>query len=392
MPKQENVYKNASKKVYELTDAQRSRYREIALEAQAEKKKILSDASELWFDPTVRPAYRPENDMPRLEPNGLKALSLFSGGGGLDLGFDLAGFDHVSSYELIPICGETLQRNRPDWEVFSGPKYGDVSKVDWSRLIDQVDVVHGGPPCQPFSIAGSQGGENDERNMWPEFARCVNSLRPKAFVAENVLGIAQPKFKKFVERYVTTAMSDYDIVSFTTNAAEFGVPQARKRVFFVGARHDLSVAFCPPKPTHRILGASETLFDRQKPITPGVRAALGLPDNGFDGLAPTLRSGFTGKRNTTSILNSSAGQEIWKRLGIWPNGVQLSREAAQRYPARNQALRLSVQDCALLQGFPESWIFTGAAYQVLGQIGNSVAPPVAYHVARSLRQSLLPSK
>ncbi|WP_197739573.1 DNA cytosine methyltransferase [Vibrio taketomensis] len=137
--------------------------------------------------------------MPRLESNGLRSLSLFSGGGGLDLGFDLAGFEHVASYELIPICKDTLQRNRPEWNVYAGPDEGDVSKTAWERYKGMVDIIQGGPPCQPFSVAGSQKGEDDERNMWGEFNRAVNTIKPRAFVAENVLGLLNPKFDGFVQ-------------------------------------------------------------------------------------------------------------------------------------------------------------------------------------------------
>ncbi|MCI5132398.1 MAG: DNA (cytosine-5-)-methyltransferase, partial [Candidatus Electrothrix sp. EH2] len=110
----------------------------------------------------------------------------------------------------------------------------------------------------------------------------------------------------------------------------------------------------------------------------------GLPDIGFDNLGPTIRSAFTGKRNTTSILNSSAGQKSWGDMKIWPNGVQADRDKASAFPAKNKHFRLSVQDVALIQGFPADWKFAGAVYQVLGQIGNSVAPPVAYHLAKNL--------
>ena len=111
---------------------------------------------------------------------------------------------------------------------------------------------------------------------------------------------------------------------------------------------------------------------------------MGLLNTGFDNLAPTIRSAFTGKRNTTSILNSTAGQKVWGDMEIWPNGVQADRKRASAFPAKNGHFRLSVQDVGLIQGFPESWEFAGAVYQVLGQIGNSVSPPVAYQVALSI--------
>ena len=132
------------------------------------------------------------------------------------------------------------------------------------------------------------------------------------------------------------------------------------------------------------------LFDdgiRPQPCM-GVREALGLNGIGFDALAPTLRSGFTGPRNSTSVLNSVAGQRAWQELQIWPNGVAANREQASRFVVANGHFRLSVQDCAIIQGFPESWHFAGSVYKILGQIGNSVAPPVAYRVACALFDAL----
>ncbi|MDM8563885.1 DNA (cytosine-5-)-methyltransferase, partial [Candidatus Marithioploca araucensis] len=334
------------------------------------------------------PQFDPNDLMPQLKSNHLTTLSLFSGGGGLDLGFDKAGYTHQGAYEIIPICGETLKNNRPNWTIHSGPEKGNVTKIKWQDKIGSIDVIHGGPPCQPFSIAGQQEGQNDERNMWSEFIRAVNIIKPKSFVAENVLGLLNPKFRGFVQD-ILDKLPDYHILRFELNAADFGVPQIRRRVFFVGFRTPADFKrFKIPQPTHKSSELVEKtrfchtddLFKNTLPKTMGVRKALGLPDIGYDSLAPTLRSAFTGKRNTTSVLNSTAGQKAWREIEIWPNGVQANRDKASAFPAKYDHFRLSVQDCALLQGFPEVWYFAGAVYQVLGQIGNSVAPPVAYQV------------
>ena len=163
------------------------------------------------------------------------------------------------------------------------------------------------------------------------------------------------------------------------------MPQVRKRVFFAGFRSAKAFGdFRAPLPTHR--GADDLFGGCQR--TSGAREALGLPDVGFDCCAPTIRSGFTGPRKSTSVLNSKASQAVWGRLRIWPNGVQRSREAAAKFPPENGHFRLAVQDCALLQGFPNNWRFAGAAYQVIGQIGNSVCPPVAYAVAKAIARAL----
>jgi len=123
-------------------------------------------------------------------------------------------------------------------------------------------------------------------------------------------------------------------------------------------------------------------------VTMGAREALGLPDIGFDSVAPTIRSSLTGPRHTTSILNSVTSRGVWERLEIWPNGVAQDREKARMFVPANGHFRLSVPDVGLMQGFPESWRFEGAAYMSLGQIGNAVPPPLAYAVASSVAEAL----
>jgi len=389
----QSIYKNQSRKVYDLTPDQRERYRKISEESRLAKLDATKGLLKKVHDINL-PVLSPEVLMPQLDENNLTALSLFSGGGGLDLGFDRAGFKHFASYELIPICEDTLKYNRPHWKVYAGPDKGDVTKIRWEKYIGQVDVIHGGPPCQPFSIAGEQKGVNDERNMWGEFQRAINTIKPKAFVAENVLGLLNPKFSAFVKKYIIDELCNYHIIKFKMHAADFGIPQVRQRVIFVGFRNKKNLKkFIIPKPTHTWNHLSNskqlTLLDCELPRTLGVRASLGLKDIGFDNLAPTIRSAFTGKRNTTSILNSSAGQKTWGDMKIWPNGVQADRSKASAFPAKNAHFRLSIQDVGLIQGFPETWEFKGAVYQILGQIGNSVSPPVAYQIAQNLLKSLL---
>ena len=370
---------------YHISEERRDRYRQVS--ARSRRRKVAANNGDLACGPTIvnTPNLDPETLMPMLPPHGLRALSLFAGGGGLDLGFERAGFEHVASFDILDICGETLRESRPAWTVLSGQE-GDVQGCDWSRFKGLVDVVHGGPPCQPFSIAGKRYGNHDPRDMWPAFINAVQKVEPAAFLAENVPGLLDSRFRRYVNDMILDPLSgDYQVSTFRILASDFGVPQVRKRVFFLGFRSDKAArSFRVPVPTHR---GSADLFDRTD-RTIGARAALGLPDIGFDCCAPTIRSGFTGPRKSTSILNSRASQSVWAQLRIWPNGVQRNREAARRFPPENGHFRLAVQDCALLQGFPRNWRFAGAAYQVIGQIGNSVCPPVAYAVARAVATAL----
>lgn len=371
---------------YVLTDAQRDRYRATSQRSQRRKQELTAGVSHLAVEFKSGGSRLDPNDlMPQLPPNGLSALSLFSGGGGLDLGFERAGFGHTAAYEILSVCGETLRSNRPRWSVHAGPVDGDVVQAAFSGYRG-VDVVHGGPPCQPFSTAGKQAGEADARNMWPDFVRCVRQARPRAFIAENVPGMLDHKFDKFVQRHIYEPLQDeYSIFRFKLSAHDFGVPQARRRVFFVGfrARRD-AARFVVPEPTH---GDALSLFG---PLLPRnkTRQSLGLSDIGADEVAPTLRSGFTGPRKTTGVVNSKASLANWARLEIWPSGVQSTQAMASAFVPENGHRRLTVADCALLQGFPSDWQFSGAVYQVLGQIGNSVCPPVGHAVALQVARAL----
>ncbi|MGH2762795.1 MAG: DNA cytosine methyltransferase [Thermoleophilaceae bacterium] len=323
----------------------------------------------------------------------MPALSLFSGGGGLDLGFDRAGFAHVASYDTLEAAGHTLRENRPLWAVHAGAE-GDVREVDWRPYRGELAVLHGGAPCQPFSVAGRQRGKDDERNLLPEFVRAVRESRPLAFVAENVTALAGPKFARYLRRaFLRPLERDYHITVLKLSAHDVGVPQLRHRVFFVGFRwaraHN---RFAPPSSTHRAdhlsRGPAPSEDIEQLARTMGAREALGLANIGIDALAPTLRSTLTGPRHTTSILSSVSAQRGWAELGLWPNGVAPTRAQAQRFPTENGHVRLAVADCALLQGFPSWWSFHGAVYMSLGQIGNSVAPPVAYRVGLAVARAL----
>ena len=372
---------------YDLTEAQRNVYRETSIRSRFRKLSLLSSHSERDPLNAIEFGARldPNDLMPQLETNNLTTLSLFTGGGGLDLGFERAGFLHKAAFEILDICGQTLRINRPAWDVRSGALSGDVCSAAFTPFRG-VDVVHGGPPCQPFSIAGKQAGADDPRNMWPEFIRCVLQTRPRAFVAENVPGLLDKKFESFVAQNIIEPLENaYTIFRFKLSAHDFGVPQARRRVFFVGFRAARDAArWVQPTPTHGDVG---TLFG---PLLPRntTRTSLGLPMIHFDTVAPTLRSGFTGPRNTTGVLNSQAALKIWNELRVWPNGVQSTHAKAAAYSPENGHFRMSIDDCALLQGFPIEWRFSGAVYQALGQIGNSVCPPIGYVVARQVARAL----
>jgi DNA (cytosine-5)-methyltransferase 1 len=218
-------------------------------------------------------------------------------------------------------------------------------------------------------------------------------------VAENVPALASKKFESYVKSQIIEPLqSKYQIRMLILRAEDFGVPQIRRRVIFVGfARKSDAKRYEPPSPTHAWAApghVDQLSLDLQQEHVlgrcMGVREALGLPDIGTDDLAPTIRSTLTGPRHTTSILNSVAAQKVFTRLEVWPNGVAMNREQARAFPAKNGHFRLSVPDVAVIQGFPEDWPLAGATYMQLGQIGNAVPPPLAYSLASSVSESLVP--
>ncbi|MEV5190377.1 DNA cytosine methyltransferase [Streptomyces werraensis] len=370
----------------DLTEAQREKFRRMSRESREARRSALAGEGPAPLHEINVPNFHPLDLMPQRDGKGLTALSLFSGGGGLDLGVERAGFAHTASFEIMPEAGDTLRKARSDWAVFSGETDGDVRRINFKQWRGDVDLLHGGPPCQPFSNAGRQKGHLDERDMWPQFVRAVKEIRPAAFIGENVPALASPKFSEYVSTSIMAPLSgSYHIQKIILQASDFGVPQVRRRVFFIGFRtKKLANAWSTPQPTHYWGDASITGGERCM----GLREALGLPDIGVDDLSPTIRSSLTGPRHTTSILNSVAAQRKFESLQIWPNGVAADRASARAFVAKNGHFRLSVPDVALIQGFPEDWPFVGATYMALGQIGNAVPPPLAYAVASSVLEVL----
>lgn len=381
---------------WDIDDARREQCRAAALAAHEKKKHGRASGATAARYPLALPRLSADALMPQQPRHDLAALSLFSGGGGLDIGFERAGFRHVACYELLPKVAACLTANRPNWTIRAGDS-GDVRGQDWAQYRG-VDVMFGGPPCQPYSQAGEQNGKEDARDMVPAYVNAIQTVRPRAFLLENVATLLNPMFAAHLAAEIVRPLSPtYQLRMFTLDATAFGVPQVRRRAFIVGFEDEASAArFNIPAPTHILPGGvndpggSLRLLDNRAelPVCMGTREALGLEDTGVDGPAPTLRSGLTGKRFTTSIVSGQASLKRWAALQIWPNGVARTKEAAQLFPTPNGHFRLAVADCALLQGFPEAWEFPRQGYLALGIIGNSVCPPVAFQLAKAMRIAL----
>lgn len=213
----------------------------------------------------------------------MRSIELFAGAGGLAIGTAQAGFDHVALLEWDRNACETVRINQAaghsavrDAELIEG----DVSDYTFRPYRDSIDLVSGGPPCQPFSIGGKHKGFEDARNMFPQAIRAVREIRPQAFIFENVKGLLRPDFSNYysyiihqltypdlirrgdeewpdhlarLEEYHTHGRYrglKYNVVYQLLNSADYGVPQRRERVLIVGVRSDLGIRFSVPTPTH----------------------------------------------------------------------------------------------------------------------------------------------
>lgn len=204
----------------------------------------------------------------------MKSLELFSGAGGLAKGLELAGMDHVAFVEYNKHACLTLQQNFKHGDIFCG----DIKNYDYSKL-KKIDIVAGGPPCQPFSLGGKHKANHDNRDMFPYAIKAIEKLTPKAFIFENVKGLLRPSFSDYFNYIIlrlsypecqSTSNADwrkhlrqlrkinfesyrgikYKVTHKLLNAADYGVPQCRERVFIVGLRGDLRTDWEFPTPTH----------------------------------------------------------------------------------------------------------------------------------------------
>jgi len=202
----------------------------------------------------------------------MKVISLFSGAGGMDIGFEQAGFEVVVAVEQDPSCCHTLRKNRPNLHVLER----SVTDVSGDELLylsglkkTEPALVIGGPPCQSFSLAGKRMGLSDDRGlMILEFSRIVHEVLPTAFVMENVKGMMNWEQGKAIEAVLNEFREPrihggkeyhYDVSCDVLNAVDFGVPQYRERLFLVGNRVGKTFGF--PKPTHAAMDDTELLFE-----------------------------------------------------------------------------------------------------------------------------------
>lgn len=304
------------------------------------------------------------------------------------MGLEQAGFDHLALVDDEPYCCETLRLNRPSWNV-SGE---DLRKFSGEPYRDQVDLLAGGVPCPPFSVAGQGLGAADERDLFPEALRLVEEIHPKAVMIENVRGILSGEFDAYRADFSrAVAALGYQPMGWRLlNASDFGVPQLRPRTIFVALREGMQDGFAWPRTAAMEPDADPQLWR----VAPSVGEALydlmaarGWPGaerwrETADDIAPTIVGGS--KKHGGPDLGPTRAKRAWAALGV--NGHLVWNEPPG--PDFEGDPCLTVRMVARLQGFPDDWQFAGRKTASYRQVGNAFPPPVARAVAERIRLAI----
>jgi DNA (cytosine-5)-methyltransferase 1 len=311
--------------------------------------------------------------------NTLSSVELCAGAGGQALGLEQAGFIHEAVVEIDKHCLQTLKLNRPEWNIMEDDQ-ADLQSFD-GRPYEGIDLLAGGLPCPPFSVAGKQLGSQDERNLFPAALRIVDETRPKAVMIENVRGFLGAVFSDY-RQHLKEQLSKlgYETDWRLFNASDFGVPQLRPRVVIVALRRDFADGFSWPTPnTNQPPTVGDTLID--------LMSARGWPGASrwrkqADEIAPTIVGGS--KKHGGPDLGPTRAKRAWESLGVDGKGI------ADEAPAMDFVgmPRLTVQMVARLQGFPDSWEIVGRKTAAYRQVGNAFPPPVARAVGAEIAKAL----
>jgi len=306
----------------------------------------------------------------------MRSIEICAGAGGQALGLEQAGFQHVALVELDFNACATLCANRPLWNVIEG----DV-KTFSARNYTDIDLLAGGVPCPPFSVAGKQLGHEDERDLFPEALRLVRECRPKAVMLENVRGIFEPKFAAYREIIKASLfemgyISEWELV----HTHHYGVPQLRSRAVLVALQKEYSPYFNWP-------------FEVVTPPTVGQLLHDEMASNGWlgadawaeqaNGIAPTLVGGS--KKHGGADLGPTRARLAWEKLGVNGKGI------ADAPPEKDFVgmPKLTVKMAALVQGFPPNWKFSGKKTSAYRQIGNAFPPPAAKAIGGAIAKALI---
>lgn len=307
----------------------------------------------------------------------LQSIEICAGAGGQALGLEQAGFEHAALVEIEPPACATLRLNRPAWNVVEG----DVHAFSAVPYKGRIDLLAGGVPCPPFSVAGKQLGADDERDLFPEALRLVAECEPRAVMIENVRGIFYPKFAAYREQILDRLHEmGYETWWQLVQASDYGVSQLRPRAILVGIKQPWASSFEWPAP-HPDDAPTVGALLRDAMAANGWEGANAWADRA-DGIAPTLVGGS--KKHGGADLGPTRARNAWAQLGV--DGRGLVEEAPA--PGFEGSPRLTVGMAALVQGFPADWKFSGRKTAAYRQVGNAFPPPVARAVGTAIREAL----
>jgi DNA (cytosine-5)-methyltransferase 1 len=310
-------------------------------------------------------------------------VEVCAGAGGQSLGLELAGFEHELSVELDPNACATLRYNRPQWKVAQG----DVANPAVWRpdRYAGVDLLAGGVPCPPFTIAGKQLGATDERDLFAWAIELCGTIRPRALLLENVRGLSLPRFAAYRQRVLDRlAELGYAADWRLLHASQYGVPQLRPRFVLVAMRPEDFAYFSWPEPEGDPGTVGEALA--------GLMAANGWPGaeswaRRADDIAPTIVGGS--KRHGGADLGPTRAKRAWRELGV--NALGIADTAPSADDPATLLPKLTCAMVARLQGWDEAeyrWTFTGRKTSNYRQIGNAFPPPVARAIGGRIRRAL----
>lgn len=328
----------------------------------------------------------------------MKLLSLFSGCGGLDLGFEKAGYTISVANEYDPTIWATFKANHPQTRLIEG----DIRKIKEEDFPDDIDGIIGGPPCQSWSEAGSLRGIDDLRGqLFYEYIRILKNKQPKFFLAENVSGMLANRHSEAVKNIISMFEdSGYDVTVTLVNAKNYGVAQERKRVFYIGFRKDLNIDFKFPKGStyenSKKFTLRDVIWDLQFTVVPASEKNYHNPQ------AINNNEYFTGayspifmSRNRVKSWDEQAFtvQASGRQCQIHPQAPKMEfiSQNKREFVKGKEDLyrRMSIREIARIQGFPDSFKFiydsTNDAYKM---IGNAVPVNLAYEVAVAIKEAL----
>jgi len=321
----------------------------------------------------------------------MKIGALFAGAGGLDLGFEQAGFEVVWANEYDKTIWETYKHNHPN-TILNTKSIRDIENSDIPK---DLDGLIGGPPCQSWSLAGAMKGIEDERgSLFFEYIRLLKHAKPKFFLAENVKGIvSKAHFSEFQNILNLFEEAGYNCVYKVLNAYDYEVPQTRERVFIIGFRKDLEVNFSFPEPSENKFHLEDIMIglDDACPFEKDKVNETSILNNEY--LTGSFSSMYMSRNRRRSYNQPSftiqAGGRHAPLHPSSPQMVKVEKDKFEFQGSYDDVRRMTVRECARAQTFPDNFIFkyknVNDAYKM---IGNAVPVTLAKHIAASIKKSL----